>query len=320
MTNKIPYSVGLALGGGAARGISHVGVIKALCEKGVSIKYIAGTSMGAILGAIYAKDKDLKQIEDLVLNLNWKKLATLIDPGFHFLREGLIHGDRIIETIHAILGDVEFKELAIPFACKATDIQTGHEVLLNEGKVIDALRASISLPGIFAPVKVDGRYLIDGGVVDPVPVRWVRHEYPAFVIAVDVTIDYWEVCVSKQISKEREKDVARVDNISYLDKINGKIEKFLEDNRTRLKPIIEMSEVLKNNIQKMVSRISDRPPPPIQVLLKTIFIMEHRLAEDCLKEADLVIRPQVGQIDLLEFYRAREAIDAGYKAVMEHFE
>ncbi len=180
--------VGLALSGGAARGIAHVGVLRVLAKEKIPIDFIAGTSAGAIVGAAYASHRDTDRLTEDALAANWTKMATLIDPIL--AKSGLIKGKKILSLISAFIGgNVDFTGLKIPFACVATDIDTGEEVVIDKGLVPEALRASISLPGIFAVVKRGERYLVDGGLTTPVPVEVVRRMGADIVIAVNVNPD-----------------------------------------------------------------------------------------------------------------------------------
>lgn len=177
--------IGLALSGGAARGFAHIGVLDVLQKEGVPIDIIAGTSAGAIIGAVYAARLDCDVIKKYGLETDWRKMAPLIDPSFRM--SGLLKGRKIKSQLSNFLGgDIEFSDLKIPFACVATDIDTGEEIIINQGSVTDALRATISIPGIFTVVKRDERYLVDGGLTTPVPVEVVRQMGADIVIAVNV--------------------------------------------------------------------------------------------------------------------------------------
>lgn len=177
--------VGLALGSGAARGLAHIGVLEVLEKEGVPIDMIAGTSAGAAIGALYAQGKDASQIKKQVLDLGWKKLAPLIDLSLP--KTGFIRGNKIKDLLKLFIGgDIKFSDLKVPFACVATDIDTGEEVVINRGSVLEALRTSISIPAIFTLVKREGRYLVDGALVNPVPVNIVKQMGADFIIAVNV--------------------------------------------------------------------------------------------------------------------------------------
>ncbi len=177
--------IGLALSGGAARGFAHVGVLRVLQKEGVPIDMIAGTSSRAIMGAAYAWSQDTIRMTKDALDAGWKKKAPLIDPSIP--KTGFIKGKKIQDLISNYVGGyIEFSDLKIPFACVATDIDTGEEIVIDSGSVPEALRASISIPGIFTLVKREGRYLVDGGLTTPVPVEVVRSMGADFIIAVNV--------------------------------------------------------------------------------------------------------------------------------------
>ena len=179
--------IGLALSGGAARGLAHVGVIDVLQKEGIPIDMIAGTSAGAVMGAVYASGQDTGKMIEHALDPHWKKIP-MIDPSFP--KTGFIKGRKIKNLLSSFLGgNIRFSDLKIPFACVATDIDTGEEVVINSGSVADALRASISIPGVFTIVKWEGRYLVDGGLTTPVPVNVVKQMGADFVIAVNVNPD-----------------------------------------------------------------------------------------------------------------------------------
>lgn len=178
--------IGLALGGGAARGLAHIGVLKALVENNVPIDVIAGTSIGALVGACFAKDGEINTLEEIVLNIDWRRLALLVDPNLALLKKGFIHGEKIKELLCSIIGDIEFKDLKIPLRVIATDVITGKEVVIYSGSVAEAVRASISIPVIFTPVKFGNKFLVDGGVVNPVPVNIARNMGAEFIIACNV--------------------------------------------------------------------------------------------------------------------------------------
>ena len=176
--------IGLALGGGAARGLAHIGVLEILDREGIPVDMIAGTSAGAAVGALYAQGKSAARIKELALDTGWRRLVSLIDLALP--RSGFIEGTKIKNLLKSIMGDVSFDELKIPLSCLATDIRSGEEVVISDGSVLEGVRASISIPVIFTAVKRQGRYLVDGGLVNPVPVSTVRKMGADLVIAVNV--------------------------------------------------------------------------------------------------------------------------------------
>ena len=183
--------VGLALGGGAARGLAHIGVVDVLQKEGIPIDMIAGTSIGALVGAVYAQGKNCEVVKDLALSINLTKMMSLTDLALP--KTGFIGGKAIIKLLEKVIGsDLKFEDLEIPLALMATDIITGEEVVINQGSVLDGIRASISLPGIFTVVKRNDRYLVDGGLVNPVPVSILKQMGADFIIAVNVIPDIGE--------------------------------------------------------------------------------------------------------------------------------
>lgn len=211
---KKKLKVGLALGGGGARGLSHIGVLKVLEREGVPIDIITGTSMGAILGAAYALEKNFIKLEKIVkkyskleeFNIdfsfssteNQKKQPFFLKKMSDFLKRGYIlnlelrkkylnDGEGIKKIIHELVGDHCFKDTQIPFSAVAADLISGEKVVLNKGKLFDAILASASIPGMFPPVNLDNKILVDGGIVSVVPIETSRSMGADFVIAVNVS-------------------------------------------------------------------------------------------------------------------------------------
>jgi NTE family protein len=189
MAKAKPLKIGLALGSGGARGLAHIGVIKSLEKNNIPIDYIAGTSIGSVIGGLYAVGLSIEKIEEITLTLNWKKIFTLIDP---VLRGGLIKGDNIKSFIESHIGNEKFENCRIPFSAVATDFKTGEIVILNEGEMIPAIRASLSIPLIFKPVELEGRTLADGGLAAPVPAEIVKKMGADLVIAVNLDKHYYD--------------------------------------------------------------------------------------------------------------------------------
>ena len=158
---RIPSKkVGLALGSGSARGWSHIGVIRALAEAGVRVDYVAGTSIGALVGAVYASG-EIDALEEVVLQLDWKKIAYLFDVVFP--KSGLIYGKKVSVFIQNHVKKIDIEDLPLPFCAVSTDLTTGDEVAISKGNIIDAVRASISVPGIFTPFKKTVKFLLTAG-------------------------------------------------------------------------------------------------------------------------------------------------------------
>lgn len=181
---KVNYpKIGIALGSGGAKGLSHIGVLKALEKHDIHIDYIAGSSIGALIGAYYAGHPHLSDLEDLIYSFNKRKGFMLFDP---VLRGGLLRGNKIEKFISDMLEDSTFEKLRIPFIAMATDISTAEPVSVKTGSLTKAIRASISVPAIFQPIEYQGKLLADGGLSDPIPTQVVRNMGSDIVIAVNV--------------------------------------------------------------------------------------------------------------------------------------
>lgn len=269
--------VGLALGSGSARGLAHIGVLKVLKTEGIPIDVVTGTSIGALIGSIYAAGREVKTLEKLVLNTDWKKTVALFLPTLS--KSGLVNGRKVEALLKTFVGNKKFEELQCPFAAVATDIESGEEIVIAQGDLIRAIRASISLPGIFTPVRYGDRFLVDGGMVDPIPADVARRMGADIVIAVNVIPD-----VEKKVK------AVRIRKISSQKSKERKAKGFLKAIRGGGAPNI------------------------FQVLLRTINIMECEIAKARLKEADIIIEPDIERIRLIDFYRGKEAISAGEKA------
>lgn len=194
MLEKRP-TIGLALGSGGARGLAHIGVIKMLEQRNIPIDFIAGSSIGAIIGGMYALTKDIAEIETIAKSLDLKKIASLVDPNF---TGGLLKGEKIKSFLEKYLGRSTFKNTRIPFAAVATNYETGQPIIITEGSMLSAIRASMSVPLAFTPVKIDGTLLVDGGLSIPVPARVVRSMGADTVIAVN--LDAYYQSVSKKLT------------------------------------------------------------------------------------------------------------------------
>lgn len=178
-----PPKLGLALSGGATHGAAHIGILEILEREGIKPDFVAGTSAGALVGACYCAGVPLKEIEEIFVSMSWPTLIkiSLVKPL------SLFDTQPMEEYIKKKIGDCEFKDLDIPFAAIACDIVTGERVVLEKGLVAPAVRASAAIPGIFSPVEIDGRLLVDGGIVDNMPVKQVRSMGAKFIIASNVS-------------------------------------------------------------------------------------------------------------------------------------
>ncbi len=181
MTENGRKRVGLALGGGVARGAAHIGVLSALEEAGIPIDCVSGTSAGSIIGAVYCAGLDVAQMRVLASQINWRHIASPAWPD-----RGLVSFARMEPWIEGFIGELDIDDLAIPLAIAATDIHTGERVVLRQGRLVTAVRASSSVPGIVTPVEIDGRLLCDGGISDNLPVAAARELGAEYIIGVDL--------------------------------------------------------------------------------------------------------------------------------------
>lgn len=175
-------SVSLVLGSGGARGLGHIGVIRWLLDKGFTIRSIAGASMGAVVGAVFASGK-LEQFAEWVLALERADVLRLLDPAFN--RAGLFKGERVMAALRALIGDGDIRDLPVAFTAVAMDLESGKEIWLREGSLFDAVRASIAIPLLLTPVQRDGLTLVDGGLVNPVPVAPTLNDRTGLTVAVN---------------------------------------------------------------------------------------------------------------------------------------
>lgn len=289
--------IGLALGSGSARGWSHIGVLRALTEAGVQVDCVSGTSIGALVGAVYTAGK-INVLETWVRQLEWKQILSFMDVVLP--KSGLIDGRKIADFVRQHIQVENIEELPISFGAVATDLRMGQEVVLRKGDIIEAVRASISLPGIFTPVEKDHAFLIDGGLVNPLPVSAARDMGADFVIAVDLNSDSMPrkrprpstAGIRRGLGVGEDHPLA----LSLREKISA----------------LDLSVVMQ--IRTWLER--DSSPDIFEVLLTSIRIMQTQITRSNLKSdpPDLLIQPNLGHINLMEFHRAEEAIAEGYRA------
>ncbi len=320
--------IGYALGGGAARGLSHIGVLKALEEHSIFPDIVTGTSIGALIGALYAGGIKIGDIEQLALRLDFKRLVLLADMTLPL--SGLIGGKRVISLLKSILGDLTFSHLKYDFACVATDIKTGEQVVIHDGSLIEAIRASISLPGIFTPVCIKGRYLVDGGLVNEVPVSVCREMGAEYVIGVNVIPEPGRMMPKlKKSQKTRTHQAAKSDEMAHerkltmLPEVPGRfIQSRVDDIENSIRKFLLHHNKLKSKMLKSLDWLRMetphifrlKTPGLINILTQTLTIIEYRVAIENLKDADLVISPDIDDIGFWQFDKAAQAIAVGEKA------
>lgn len=308
--------IGLALGSGSSRGWAHIGVLKALEEAHIPIDYIAGTSIGAWVGAAYACG-ELNNLEKFVLELDWKTVLSYFDVTFP--RRGLLDGNKIYHLISQHILKQNIEDLNIPFCCVATDLLTGHEVRFYTGNLVEAVRASISLPGIFTPLEKDGMYLVDGGLVNPVPVNVVKDFGADVIIAVDLNHDI----VVKRFLHKKAKKMAFKTNTASTKNLNGKKQRYSEN---RIIQILEqkyrsLEDTVRIKIQQWLSE--EEPAPNIfDVMGTSISIMEHHItrANLAIWKPDVLIQPALGHLKMFDFNETSTAILEGYNKTKQRIQ
>lgn len=277
--------IGLALGGGAARGFAAIGVVKRLQQAGIVPDVVAGTSMGAVVGACDLAGR-LTQLEAFATELTPRRIFSLLD--LHIGGSGLVNGDKLAKLLVSHLDDIRVEDLARPFTAVATELSTGHEIWLNSGRLVDALRASYALPGIFEPIRVGRRLLVDGALVNPVPVSVCR--------ALGA-----EVIIAANVSQETFGHGTVVQSLSF-------------DGSDPPQPAgVEAGE--RSLFRRLLGGGGDRPGLS-GVMMESFNIIQDRITRSRLAgdPPDVMIAPRLGHIGLFDFHRAREAIDIGAAA------
>jgi NTE family protein len=296
--------LGLALGSGSARGWAHIGILRALEERGLKPDVVTGASVGALVGAACAGSR-LADLEAWVCTLTQRDVWRLVDTTFR--SGGVMTGNRLMEAIAANIGDAPIETLPILFGAVATDLYTGDEIWLREGSFMAAVRASSGLPGLFSPTWHEGRWLIDGGVVNPLPVSLCRALGAEIVIAVDLRRSMTQLAMRVQEQANRTHAAS-----AQRDAHGGPREASTEGRAILQK----WSGLVDGLVESFRSRRSE--PGLFEVMSGAVNIMQDRitLSRLAIEPADLVLRPDLAQFQLMDFHRAREAIDIG-RALVE---
>jgi NTE family protein len=288
-------TIGIALGGGAARGWAHIGVLKTLVAAGLEPDIVAGTSIGAVAGACYVTGR-LTALEDFACTLTRRRIFGFLD--INFAGSGLITGQRLNARLEQHLREFTIEQLERKFIAVATELGTGHEVWLNKGSLVNALQASFALPGIFRPVQINGRWLIDGALVNPIPVSVCRAHGARIVIAVNLSNDIFS------------KGAVIHDQGAFGDAL-------------ALAETVEGTELVGTNgraavhlLHRQIFGRTNGAPGMSAVMMDAINITQDRIARSRLAgdPPDITIGPKLGDIGLFDFHRACEAIELGARA------
>lgn len=284
--------IGLALGSGIARGWAHIGVLRALLAAGIRPDVICGTSIGALVGGVYLAEH-LDTLEAWVRGLNRLRIARYFD--LQFGGGGLIAGRRLTALLHENIGDIAIEDLKSPFACVATELGSGHEIWIQNGSLVEAIRASYALPGVFSPIHLDDQWLVDGALVNPIPVSTCRALGARLVIAVNLNAEiYGKVRAGKGETSE---------GLDLYDDANGHGQMGFG------KPV--------NLMMRQLFGREKNAPSMFSVMVGSLNIIQDRLSRSRLAgdPPDVTIAPKLGDVGLLEFDRAEETIAEGAAAV-----
>jgi NTE family protein len=285
--------IGIALGGGAARGWAHIGVLNALAERGIVPTVVSGASIGSLVGAAFAADR-LAALEAWVTGLRRLDVLKLLDAS---LVGGVIEGNRVMDAVKAVVGDHSIEDLRYPYGAVATDLQHGRTVWLREGSSMDAVRASCAMPGLFPPFRYEETWLVDGGLVDPVPITLCRVLGAEVVIAVNLS-PYRRRLAGRQPLLEAPVDdplEPQQDEGSYI---------------ARLQHFVR-------GIFESAADSATRQPALIDVMSSAINIMQERIARSRLAgdPPEIEITPSVQDIGMMDFHRAAVGVERGRQAV-----
>jgi NTE family protein len=313
--------IGLVLGGGAARGWAHIGAIRALHDAGIKPDLVCGTSIGALVGAVYANG-DLDWLEEWVTRLTWQSVVRLLDLRFS---GGLFGGKKVIQLFAERFNGCEINQLKMPFAAVATELDTGRESWLQDGSVVNAVRASIAIPGIFTPVWHEGVWLVDGGLANPVPVSVARGMRADCVIAVDLNNDILNgrdfggavVELPAREPQPGELDAAAALEPGMLPAAEPAAPLALRRNGKPWPRWLQPAPGFHSDDVRVPRPPSARVPSMLSSVAQGIDIMQVRITRSRLagEPADVLIQPRLGGLGIFDFHRAAPAIAEGRAAV-----
>lgn len=292
--------VGLVLGSGASRGWAHIGAIEALEAHGIKIDVISGASAGSFIGAAYSGG-GLQEVKKFALDMDWKSVLSYLDVAFP--RSGFIEGRRVADLMEEFIKTDEFDDLRIPLIMVATNMYTGKEVCLSKGSITKALRASMAVPGLLTPKKVGDDWLVDGGVVNPLPIDVCRNAGADIVIAVDINSQRTVDRKHAPKNTDWERNSARVEN-TRVEVVKAWTERFGSTGKS-----------LGAKIEQWFSREATSPHI-FDVMGSSINIMQRRIEEMNLQthQPDILVAPSLGDMSFFDFDHAEGAIDEGYSS------
>lgn len=274
--------VALVLSGGGARGMAHIGVIEELIERGYEITSIAGTSMGSVIGGVYAMGK-MQEYKEWMYTLDRRKVLGLID--FTLSTDGLIKGNKVFKAMQKFIPDQNIEDLNIPFCAIAVDLVRKNEVVINEGSVYEAMRASVSIPNVFIPVKKGDSLLVDGGVLNNIPLNRVQRTEGDILVAVNVNADVPAV----------------------------KLKPWSSDDHEDVKTYTKRFKQIQNYLQKYYPRHKEDRVGYFNLMNRTFTLMTQQLAKNSLSKYDpnIIINISHDTCGIFDFYKSKEIVETG---------
>lgn len=290
--------IGVALGGGAARGWAHIGVLRALAQAGIVPDIVAGTSIGAVVGGCYAAGH-LDELEGFARDLTRRRVFGYLD--FNLTGSGLINGQRVVERLESHLSGRKLEDVSPRFVAVATEIGSGQEIWVSRGSLVDAMRASYAIPGIFKPVKVGRRWLFDGALVNPVPVSVCRALGARYVIAVNLNTDLYG------------RDAVQVDSALAAQQAESEAEEAAPE---------EADAAASRLIRRQLLGDGGGAPGISTVMIDAFNIVQDRIARSRLAgdPPDAMISPRLAGMGMLDFHRADDLIQRGVTAALRELD
>lgn len=296
--------VGLALGSGSARGWAHIGIIRALRDMGIQPDMVAGSSIGSLVGAVSCAG-GLDKLEQVVLEMNWKGIFNMLDVGFP--RSGILDGRKVAAFVRQHVPHTRIEDMPCTFCAVCTDIVSGEEVHIDSGDVIEAVRASIAVPGMFTPVKRGESILLDGGLVNPIPVSVLQEMGAEITIAVDLNYNLMQ---SRALRKTKQAKTEALEAPAENKPVSSSI--FME--------LREKISAVENSVLRQIKQwmVRDRLPNIFEIMFSSLDVVQRQISDIKLEvyPPDILIRPELGYLKFMDFNRGNEAINEGYDAAV----
>lgn len=303
--------IGLAIGSGAAYGLAAIGVLKVLEENEIPVDVISGTSMGAVIGALYASGMKSFKLEDELFGMRWEDLLDFVLP-----KKGLVSGEKAEDYIRKLINNKTFKELEIPLYIVSVDINKGQQIVFNKGDVASAVRASMSIPGVFTPVEMGGMMLVDGAVLDPLPTDVLKNHADA-IIAVSFTKEIKQSYVS---AKKEKSEFLKTIKQEFINSEVKNVKDYVKKRRIRI-PIPFRWLLSSRFIYRLIGK-HEMPTSSFKILevtKKSHHIMANEMAKLKLQinKPDILIKPELSKMNWLEFDKGSYALKQGEIATRE---